>query len=81
MASNTKVQDHILVPQHILLTKEEAQALCAHYNITLAQMPSISSKDPAIKDLNSEAGDVIKIIRESPTERDAVFYRVVKAAD
>ena len=39
----------------------------------------ISAKDPAIKELNAEVGDVIKIIRDSPTERDAVFYRVVKA--
>ena len=42
-------------------------------------MPMISIKDPAIKELNPEIGDVVKIVRDSPTEKDAVFYRIVKA--
>ncbi len=79
MPKTIKIQDHCLVPKHTLLTKEEAQALFSKYNITSSQMPMISAKDPAIKELNAEVGDVIKIIRDSPTERDAVFYRVVKA--
>ncbi len=79
MPKTIKIQDHVLVPKHVLLTKEEAQALFSKYNITPAQMPMISIKDPAIKDLNGEVGDVIKILRNSPTEKDAVFYRIVKA--
>ncbi len=79
MPKTIKIQDHVLVPKHVLLTKEEAQALFSKYNITPLQMPMISSKDPAIKDLNAEVGDVIKIFRNSPTEKDAVFYRIVKA--
>lgn len=79
MPKTIKIQDHILVPKHVLLTKEEAQALFSKYNITPAQMPMISAKDPSIKDINAEVGDVIKILRDSQTEKDAVFYRIVKA--
>ncbi len=79
MPKTIKIQDHILVPKHVLLTKEEAQVLWQKYNITPSQMPMISGKDPAIKNLNAETGDVIKIIRNSPTEKEALFYRVVKA--
>ena len=79
MPKTIKIQDHILVPKHVLLTKEEAQALFVKYNITPSQMPMIFAKDPAIKDLNAEVGDIIKILRNSPTENDAVFYRIVKS--
>ncbi|MBI1972777.1 DNA-directed RNA polymerase subunit H [Candidatus Woesearchaeota archaeon] len=79
MPKTIKTQDHCLVPKHILLTKEEAQALFQKYNITPSQMPMISVKDQAIKNLHIEVGDVIKIIRNSPTEKDAVFYRIVRA--
>lgn len=79
MPKTIKIQDHCLVPKHVLLTKEEAQSLFSKYNITPSQMPMISAKDPAIKDINPEVGDVIKIVRDSPTEKDAVFYRIVKA--
>lgn len=79
MPKTIKIQDHVLVPKHILLTKEEAQELFTKYNITPSQMPMISAKDPAIKDINAEVGDIIKILRNSPTEREAIFYRIVKA--
>jgi len=33
--------------------------------------------DPAILELNTEKGDIIEIIRDSPTIGKSFFYRVV----
>ena len=78
MTSEEKKIEHILVPDHSILSKEDAEQLFARYNISAKQMPQISIKDPAIAILNPEVGDVIKIIRDSETESKAIFYRMVK---
>ena len=77
MTKEVKMQGHILVPKHVLLTKEEVTQLFVKYNISAKQMPQISVKDPAIQDLNAEPGDVIKITRESETESQAIFFRII----
>ena len=68
---------HTLVPQHELLKPEDAQNLLKKYNISLSQLPKLSQKDPAIHDLNAKPGDVIKIIRQSPTAGKSIFFRLV----
>ena len=78
MAKTINVQQHVLVPKHVLMTEEEVTQLLTRYNISKKQMPSISSKDPAIKDLNVTAGNVIKVIRTSLTQGKAEFYRAVR---
>jgi DNA-directed RNA polymerase subunit H len=47
------------------------------YHITLKELPKISKKDPAIGHLNVKEGDVVKVVRESPTAGEAIFYRGV----
>jgi DNA-directed RNA polymerase subunit H (RpoH/RPB5) len=71
------VQQHILVPKHILMKDEEVQELLTRYNISLQQMPSISLKDPALGGLEVKSGQVIKIIRSSPTQGKSEYYRRV----
>ncbi|MEK6973631.1 MAG: DNA-directed RNA polymerase subunit H [Nanoarchaeota archaeon] len=71
------IHKHNLIPKHIKLSEEEKQKVLEKYNISLSQLPSIYDDDPAIRDLNAMQGDVIKIIRSSPTASEAVFYRVV----
>ena len=78
MAKTIVVHDHVLVPKHLLMNEEEVNQILSRYNISKRQMPSISPKDPAIKELNAKTGDLIKIIRNSPTQGKAEFYRVVK---
>ena len=39
--------------------------------------PRIPKKDSAIKDLNVKTWDVIKIVRQSPTAGESIFYRCV----
>jgi len=68
---------HILVPEHILMTKEEVDELLKKYNVTLNQLPKISVKDPAAKLLDAKTGNVIKIIRKSETAGKSNYYRLV----
>jgi len=71
------IKQHVLVPEHILLTQEEKDKLLSKYNINSNQLPRISRKDPALVDFGVKAGDVIKIIRNSQTASKSAYYRVV----
>ena len=76
-AAPSTIQHHIFVPHHELLTEEESEKLLTTYNISRRQMPTISPKDPAIKHLNAQPGNIIKITRDSQTQGKAFFYRTV----
>lgn len=69
--------DHELVPKHILLSKEEAEQLLKTHKIKPYQLPKIKDTDPAVKALGAKPGDIIKIIRKSPTAGVAEYYRYV----
>lgn len=69
--------DHELVPKHILLSKEEAEELLKTSRIKPYQLPKIKETDPAAKALGAKPGDIIKIIRRSPTAGVAKYYRYV----
>ncbi len=71
------VSKHILIPKHIKLNDKEKKELLEKYNISLKELPKILKDDPAITNLKVKPGDVIKIIRKSPTAGEAVFYRGV----
>lgn len=68
---------HDLVPKHEKISNEEKQALLEHYNITDKELPKITMDDPAIKHLQPQPGDVIKITRKSPTAGTTIYYRGV----
>ena len=72
-----KITDHVLVPKHTTCSNKEKEEIYKKFNIEQKQMPKILKNDPAIRDLNVKAGDIIKIIRESPTAEISIFYRVV----
>ena len=73
-------KDHELVPKHIKLSEKEKKELLENYKITIAELPKILITDPAIAKLHVKPGDVIKIIRKSPTSKESVFYRGVISA-
>ncbi|MEM5836220.1 MAG: DNA-directed RNA polymerase subunit H [Candidatus Aenigmatarchaeota archaeon] len=71
------VEKHELVPKHIILTEKEKNEVLKKYKVSLKQLPRILITDPAIADKNPKVGDVVKIIRKSPTAGEAIYYRVV----
>ena len=71
------VTKHIFVPKHTIISDREKTQLFKTYCITLRELPKIYSDDPAIKHLKAKAGDVIKIVRKSPTAGETVYYRGV----
>lgn len=76
------IVEHVLVPVHILLKKEEGLAVLQAYNAKKIQMPLIRSNDPVAKYYNMKNGEVVKIIRPSIMTCEAPAYRlVVKSKD
>ena len=76
------VLTHELVPEHYLLSEEEAQQILDKLKITKDQLPKIRKSDAAIKVLEHiygpiEAGRVIKVVRKSSTAEEFTAYRLV----
>lgn len=68
---------HFLIPKHFLLSKEQAAELLKKYNLTLDQLPKISSDDAAIAVFDPQKGEIVKIVRDSPTAGKSVYFRRV----
>ena len=68
---------HELVPKHRILNEKEREELFKKYGINIKQLPRISGSDPVIKLINGQLGDVIEIVRKSPTAGETKYYRVV----
>jgi len=76
------VLEHNLVPEHHLLSDDEAKKILAKMKIRMEQLPKIKRSDPCIRALETvhgdiEAGRIIKIVRKSQTADVAVGYRLV----
>lgn len=71
------VSKHVLIPKHVVLSQREKADLLKRYKITVESLPCILKEDPAVAHLSAKEGDVIKILRKSPTAGEATFYRVV----
>lgn len=71
------VNDHEMVPEHVLLTPEECAEVLKKFGIVAPQLPKIHVNDPAAKEIGAKVGDVIKIIRKSATAMHSIFYRLV----
>lgn len=68
---------HELVPKHILLTAEEAEEVCREYRAKPHQLPLLRASDPAAQAIGAKPGDIVKIVRKSPTAGMAIAYRYV----
>lgn len=68
---------HELVPEHTILEEKERKELLESMKMTAVNLPKILSNDPAVKAIGAKEGDVLKIVRKSPTAGTATYYRVV----
>lgn len=71
------VGTHILVPEHILLSEKEKNALYEKYGISFKELPKIYINDPAIAHMKVKQGDVINVVKKSITAGKAEYYRGV----
>lgn len=71
------VSKHVLVPKHTKISEKEKKELLERYSTTLKDIPRILKTDPAIQELDVKEGDIIKIVRKSPTAGETIFYRRV----
>jgi len=68
---------HYLVPEHVLIKNEKTNELLAELGLKKKALPIISRLDPGVKPLKAEIGDVVKIIRDSFTAGQSIYYRRV----
>ena len=71
------ISKHHLVPQHILLSKENIQKVMDEYKITKKDMGRIYIDDPMSKYLYAQKDDIIQIIRYSIVSGYSTYYRLV----
>lgn len=69
--------EHKLVPKHEILTQEEREKVLAEYRVKPYKLPQIKASDPAVKAIGAKPGDILRIIRKSPTAGEHVAYRYV----
>jgi DNA-directed RNA polymerase subunit H len=68
---------HELVPDHTLVDEAELDEVLDEYDVDRTDLPKIKRKDPAIRDLDAEQGNVVRIERDSRTTERAIVYRLV----
>ncbi len=71
------IMNHELVPFHIIISGKEKEELLKKYNISPSELPKILDTDPVSIFIGAKPGQVVKIIRESHTAKEAVSYRLV----
>jgi DNA-directed RNA polymerase subunit H len=72
-----KILEHEMVPKHEVLSKKESEELLKKYGITSDNLPKINENDPVVQVVKAKKGDVLRIIRRSPTAGEAVYFRLV----
>ena len=71
------ILNHQLVPEHIVLSAEEAAEVKKKYNIhDDSQIPDISRFSPVSQVIGIRPGELCRIYRPSKTAIKAEFYRI-----
>lgn len=73
------ILDHDLVPPHRVIDDDEKKNVAKFYNIVKdSQWPEISRFDPVALAVGVKPGEVVEIIRSSPTSLTTKYYRLCK---
>ena len=75
MPKTIKTLNHSLIPKQAKVSEREKKEIFEKYKISFKELPKIKSDDPAIAHLKLLKGDIVKVIRESRTAGESVFYR------
>jgi len=71
------MMSHDLVPLHTILSEREKGELLKKYNVEPNQLPKILNTDPVSIFIGAKPGQILKIIRNSPTAKESIAYRFV----
>jgi DNA-directed RNA polymerase subunit H (RpoH/RPB5) len=69
--------EHTFVPKHEIVGTEEREKLLKEYRVQPYQLPRLRANDPAAKAIDAKPGDIVRIIRDSPTAGKYTSYRYV----
>jgi DNA-directed RNA polymerase subunit H (RpoH/RPB5) len=71
------ITEHVLVPLHQVLTKEESENVLESYRARKRDMPLIRSNEDVARYYNMKPGEITRIYRPSPITCESVAYRLV----
>ncbi len=77
MNTTFNVLDHVMVPDHQIMSEEEINELFSTYQISNEQLPKINHDDSVVKSIDAKINDIIRIIRVSQTAGRSESYRLV----
>ena len=73
------IQNHMLVPEHEVMTEDEIIKEFADVDYDYRNLPKIRSDDPVVKTLDGvQPGSVLRITRKSETAGEFITYRIVE---
>jgi DNA-directed RNA polymerase subunit H len=75
--SSINILEHELVPKHEVLSKEETEDVLNTFKVTKEELPKMLSSDSVLEHIKAKPGDVIRIMRNSPTAGESIYYRVI----
>jgi len=75
--SKFNILEHELVPKHEVLSEEEKQEVLKRLGVKPEELPLLLVTDPVAKAIGAKPGDMVRIIRESPTAGKVIAYRLV----
>ena len=74
---SSMILQHELVPKHEVVPVEEAAEILRKLRVKPEQLPWIRASDPVARAIGAKPGDIVKIVRRSPTAGEIVVYRYV----